>query len=314
MTTIIDLTTEKGLLRLSVCGAVFVSTLGVVFGLISGSGSIMFDGIYSLIDAVMSLLTLVVVNLITAYALSIGLSRKLRDRFSMGFWHLEPMVIGLNGTLLIGAAIYALFNAIGSIIAGGRDLEFGWAIAYAVVTVIFCFTMMVVENRANKAIKSDFVSLDVKGWLMSGAITAALLIAFTFGILLQDTRYEWMSPYIDPVVLAIVCILIIPVPVVTVSKAFGDILLFTPADLKSHVDTIATSFMQRHGFLSYRAYVSRVGRSKNIEIYFIVPVDSPARPITEWDKLREEIGESLGGEGPNRWLTIVFTADPEWAD
>jgi predicted Co/Zn/Cd cation transporter (cation efflux family) len=314
MTQLFDLSTEKSILRISVLGAVFISTLGIVFGLISGSGSIMFDGIYSLIDAVMSLLTLVVVNLITAYSLSAGLSRKLRDRFSMGFWHLEPMVIGLNGTLLIGAAVYALFNAISTIIEGGRDLEFGWALAYAVVTVIFCFTMMTVESRANKTIKSDFISLDVKGWLMSGAITAALLVAFCFGIAVQGTQYAWVSPYIDPVVLALVCLLIIPVPIATVSKAFGDMLLFTPAELKNHVDKVASAFMERRGFLSYRAYVSRVGRSKNIEIYFIVPTDAPARPITGWDQLREEIGVELGGEGPDRWLTIVFTADPEWAE
>jgi len=34
----------------------------------------------------------------------------------MGFWHLEPIVLGLNGVLLTGAAIYALINAIGSIL------------------------------------------------------------------------------------------------------------------------------------------------------------------------------------------------------
>jgi predicted Co/Zn/Cd cation transporter (cation efflux family) len=314
MSQFFDLSTEKSLLRLTVIGAVLISALGVVFGLISGSGSIMFDGIYSLIDAVMGLLTLVVANLITAYSLSIGLSPRLKDRFSMGFWHLEPMVIGLNGTLLIGAAIYALFNAISTIIAGGRDLEFGWAIGYAVVTVIFCFTIVVLESRANKSIKSEFVSLDIKGWLMSGCITAALLIAFCVGLAVQNTSYEWISPYIDPVVLAVVCVLIIPLPIGTVSKAFGDMLLFTPADLKNHVDQIAQAFMERHGLLSYRAYVSRVGRSKNIEIYFIVPKDAPPRVISEWDRLRDEIGEELGGEGPDRWLTIVFTGDPEWAE
>ena len=174
--------------------------------------------------------------------------------------------------------------------------------------------MMTVENRANKTIKSDFISLDVKGWLMSGAITAALLVAFCFGIAVQGTQYAWVSPYIDPVVLALVCLLIIPVPIATVSKAFGDMLLFTPAELKNHVDKVASAFMERRGFLSYRAYVSRVGRSKNIEIYFIVPTAAPARPITGWDQMREEIGNELGGEGPDRWLTIVFTADPEWAE
>ena len=36
--------------------------------------------------------------------------------------------------------------------------------------------------------------------------------------------------------------------------------------------------------------------------------------IAQWDALREEVGELIGDEGPDRWLTILFTADPEWAD
>ena len=32
-----------------------------------------------------------------------------------------------------------------------------------------------------------------------------------------------------------------------------------------------------------------------------------------WDAIRDEIGDALGGEGTDRWLTIVFTTDEEWA-
>lgn len=30
------------------------------------------------------------------------------------------------------------------------------------------------------------------------------------------------------------------------------------------------------------------------------------------DAIRREIAEAIGGEGPQRWLTIDFTADPRW--
>lgn len=73
----------------------------------------------------MSRLSLVTVNLITSCAAAKGLSRKLRERFSMGFWDLEPMILRLNGTLLISAALYAFVAAIGSLLEGGCDLELG---------------------------------------------------------------------------------------------------------------------------------------------------------------------------------------------
>lgn len=309
-----DLNDERGILRSSIAVTLVISSLGICFGLISGSYSITFDGVYSLVDASMSLLSLIVVNLITLHTRSTGLSRKLRERFSMGFWHLEPMVLGLNGSLLIGVAVYALVGAISSLLEGGRDLAFGWAIVYAFVTLTACVSIAVVEARANRKVRSDFVALDIKGWIMTSGITAALLCAFILGYAIQGTRWQWISPYIDPAVLALVCLLIIPLPVSTIRQALADIFLVTPVDLKLHIDSVARAFVEKHGLESYRAYVARMGRSREIELYFIVPPDAPARTIGEWDALRDEIGDAVGGEGPDRWLTVVFTGDREWAE
>lgn len=261
----------------------------------------------------MSLLSLIVVRLIHSHAHSEGLSRKLKDRFSMGFWHLEPLVLGLNGILLMVVALYALFNAVSSLLTGGRDLEFGYAIIYAVITLIACSTIAFLETRANRKINSDFLRLDVQGWIMAAGITAALLVAFLIGYAIQGTELAWTSPYIDPAVLAVVCLVIIPMPLNTVRHALADVFLVTPPDLKRHVDSVAQKFVQTHGLLSYRAYVARVGRSKVIELYFIVPAEAPAKTIAEWDALREQASIAIGDRGPHRWITVVFTGDAEWA-
>jgi predicted Co/Zn/Cd cation transporter (cation efflux family) len=47
--------------------------------------------------------------------------------------------------------------------------------------------------------------------------------------------------------------------------------------------------------------------------FLIVPKNWPLRRLEEWDAIRDEIGDALGGEGSDRWLTIVFTTDEEWA-
>ena len=174
--------------------------------------------------------------------------------------------------------------------------------------------MAIFERRVNRTIRSEFLALDAKAWLMTASLTAALLVAFVFGFLIQGTELEWVSPYIDPIVLALVCLVVIPVPAGTVKQALADILLVTPSDLKQHVDKIAQEVVRRYGFVSYRAYVARVGRGRQIELYFIVPTDWPPKRLEEWDRIRDEIGEAVGDEGPDRWLTIVFTTDPEWAD
>ncbi|MDH7794636.1 MULTISPECIES: cation transporter [unclassified Beijerinckia] len=306
--------TEQSVLRFSIVMTFFLAGFGILFGLLSGSYSIVFDGLYALTDASMTVLSLLVTNLIAA-STAIGTKKsKLVETFTMGFWHLEPMVLGLNGILLIGASIYALINAIGSILSGGRVLSFNMAIIYAVVTVVLSVGMAIYGKRANKTIRSDFLAMDAKAWVMSAALTAALLVAFIFGYFIQGTHLQWMSPYVDPAILAVVCLVVIPIPLGTVRQALADILLVTPAELKQHVDEIAENIVARYGFASYRAYVARVGRGRQIELYFIVPTGWPAKRLEEWDRLRDEIGESIGGDTSDRWLTIVFTTDEEWAE
>lgn len=309
-----DLTDERGILRTSIAATLFIACAGVIFGLVSGSFSIVFDGVYSLVDASMSALSLLVVKLITSHASSKDLTRTLRERFGMGFWHLEPLVLALNGIVLTGVAVYALITAISSLLEGGRELDFGWAMLYAALTVTACTVIAVVEARANRKIGSDFVRMDVKGWVMSGSITAALLVAFGIGLAVRGTPLEWLAPYIDPAILALVCLVIIPLPLPVIRQALAEILLVTPQDLKQHVDEVATGFVEKHGLLSYRAYVAKTGRSRAIELYFIVPPGLPPRDIAEWDALRAELAEAIGGDRQNRWLTVVFTGSPEWAE
>ena len=103
-------------------------------------------------------------------------------------------------------------------------------------------------------------------------------------------------------------------PLSVVRQALAEIFLVTPGDLKLHVDEVAKAFVARHGLQSYRAYVAKVGRSREIELYFIVPPEMGAKKIEEWDALRNEVGDAVGGEGPDRWITVVFTGDKEWAE
>jgi predicted Co/Zn/Cd cation transporter (cation efflux family) len=306
--------TEQFVLKVSIAVTIGVAAFGIAFGIVSGSSAIAFDGAYSLMDAGMSILALIVTQLITGYATDTIRPSRLRDRFSVGFWHLEPIVLGANGMLLMGVSAYALITAIGNLLAGGNPLVFDYAIIYALVTLVACLAMAGFGRWANRTIGSDFIALDVTAWLMSAGITAALLVAFTGGLMVQGTRFDWMLPYIDPAVLALVCVVLIPMPVATVRRALRDVLLMTPEALKAQVDAVAGEVVARQGFVSFRAYVAKVGRSTQIELYFIVPPGMPPRTIEAWDALRDQINDAIGEDSPNRWLTIVFTADEEWAD
>ena len=296
---------EQRILVVSMLATLAVGATGIGFGILSGSQSIIFDGLFSGVDASMTLLALFVARLI---------ARQTSERFQMGFWHIEPMVLALNSGLIMVLTAYAFVNAVTVILAGGRVLAFDWAVLYATVVMAICFGMYVWERRANTDIGSDFIALDVKGWLMSGLITSALFIAFAGGWLLQGSAYEHWTPYVDPLVLAVLAIFILPVPLRVFLKAVSDIFLVAPRDLDTEVRTVTDRIVAEKGFLDSRTYVARAGRSRMVEIHFIAPPDMPLGTAGDLDLIREAISAALGGPDRNRWLTVTITGDARWAD
>lgn len=300
----LDAAAEQRILRLSIGVTVVVSLFGVVFGLLSGSLSIVFDGVFAAIDAAMSGLALFVSRLVTRP----GDNR----RFQFGYWHIEPMVLAFNGGTLMLLCFYAFLNAVDSFLAGGRPLAFDWAIAYAVIVCAACFGMFFYERRLNRRIGSDFVRLDTQSWLMSAIITSALLVAFAAAMAMEGTRFERLTPYVDPVVLAVLTLCLVFVPIHTVRRALREILLITPPELDAQVRQAMEKIVAKYDFRSFTSYVAKVGRAQFIEIHIAVTPDWPLTSIAAADSIRREIGDAIGGEGPHRWLTIDFTADPRW--
>ena len=295
---------EQRLLKLSIAVTIGVASVGVVFGLLSGSMSIVFDGVFSAIDAAMSGLALFVSRLVSRVAEN--------RRFQFGYWHIEPMVLAFNGGTLMLLCFYAFLNSIDSLLAGGRQLNFDWAMAYAAAVGVVAFGMFFYARHRNRQIGSDFVRLDVQSWLMSAAITSALLLAFAVAWCLEGTRYAHLTPYADPLILAVLSLILVFVPIHTVRRALTEILLITPPELDVRVRQVLDEVVARYGFKTYTSYVAKVGRAQFIEIHVAVPPESPIDSVGEADAIRREIAEAIGGEGPHRWVTIDFTADSRW--
>lgn len=292
---------EARLLRLSVWATVLIAGLGIILGLMARSPAILFDGLFSLVDVAITLLTLKVARLV---------AMQVDDRrFQYGFWHLEPLVIALRSSVLIALVAYAFLSAVNSLLKGGYEPQLGIALGYATSVALISFGVWWWLRRQAERIDSALVRLDVKAWLLSALITTALLIAFGAALLMQGTAFEHWTRYADPLVLALVSLLLLPLPFRDARESFGEILLMSPPELDAQLRAVMTAFVRRHGFLDYRSYLSKTGRARFIEIAILVPPDL-SLPVSAIDAMRAEIGEAIGGAGSDRWLTIIFTADP----
>lgn len=282
-------------------------------GIVTGASSIIFDGIYSTIDCFYSVAALGITRLIQ---FDTGTQKNqapvLTERFQFGFWHLEPMLLAINGISLMIAVFYGMAEAITTIWHGGHMPKFNHAIFYAIIAVVVCYGLAFYEMRANRKIKSAFIAIDVKSWFISGCISLALLIAFVLAVLIKNTPAYWFLPYIDPSVLIIICVIMAPMPVRIVINAIKEIFLIAPRDIDENVTRVVDAIVEKYAFAGAETYVAKVGRSTMIEVHLILPKGYKIKNVGWIDKVRGEIGDAIGGGGPDRWFTVCFTAKPEW--
>ncbi|NAW35686.1 cation diffusion facilitator family transporter [Halomonas alimentaria] len=298
-------TLEQRALKLSIVMTLVVSSLGVTIGLLAGSQSILFDGVFSTIDAAMSGLALLVARLAV---------REASERFQHGYWHLEPLVAALNGSILMLLCFYAFLTALLDLREGGRELAFDLAIAYAVVVAIVCVAMTAYQRRINRTAKSEFVRIDMQGWLMAALITISLLVAFLVALALQQTAWAHLTPYVDSVLLMLLTAGFMPVPIGIVRRAAKEIFLIAPSALDEEVHTAMAPVMAREGLLHYYSHVAKAGRGHFIEIHIVTAPDfASGQGVAVMDEIREQIAERLSPPPERRWFTVAFTADERWA-
>jgi len=301
--TTIDGLGEQRVLKISIAVTFVLALTGILFGLLSGSLSIVFDGMFDMVDTAMSILAFLVARLLTSEG---------NRRFQYGYWHVEPMVIVFNGSILILLCVYALINAIGSILSGGRELDFDWAFVFALLMSILSLVMYLFVRQKNRKICSEFLRLDTQSWLMSAAISCSLVVAFGIATFMEGSRYDHLTPYIDPVILCVLTAGLIFVPVAAVRDALRDILLIAPFGLDEKIRHFLDELTLRRGFKTYSSYVAKIGRAQFIEIHIVLPLGYPIAGVETLDEIRQEIGEAMGGESPQRWLTIAFTTNENW--
>ena len=295
---------EQRVLLASTVLTVVFAVGGIMLGLLAGSMAIVFDGLFAFVDVAMALLSLFVARLVT---------REGDRRFQYGFWHIEPMALAFNGGLLVMLSIYALVTAVGSLLSGGEQIALGWAMGYAGASAIMGLGMYAYERVAGIRLRSDFVALDRKGWLMTGLAGLALMVAFGVAWGLEHTAWAWLAPYVDPVALVALSLAFIPLPIGILKQAVSEVLLMAPPGLDADTRAAMDEVIERHGFRGYTSYVAKVGRGRFIEVHVLLEPGYEVGTVDELDAIRGEIAEALDASWPSAWLTVSFTADGDWA-
>ena len=296
---------ENKILKLSVIGALFFALFGIAWGWAIKSDMIIFDGLYSFISVILSMLSLY----INKY-----MAKRDFEKFPFGKHILEPIVISIKSLIIAIMCLYSLIDAIKTIVSGGNSVSLGLAIIYSIVSVVGCGAITFYMKAKEKALSSELIKAEYSQWFMDTALSTAVLVAFIVAIILSKTRLNFLNPYIDPAMTVMVSLLCIRIPIKSFINSFKEVICVKANDeINDDIYVLVKEIEEEYNFEDSITRVSKVGRELRIEIDFVYNKDSKLKTLDQMDNVREEINDAIKHIDYKKWLNVSFTGNKKWA-
>lgn len=290
-------------LLVSVWASAAFAVVALVWGLLVGSLTIVFDGLYSFASVVLSLFAVV----------ALRTSRRGADeRYPWGREAWEPLTIVVKAVALAALCAYALVGAIGELLGGGREVDAGWAVVYAVVATAGGLAVSLYLRRRGRG-GADMVRAESAEWTGDTLLGLGVLAGFVVALVLQRTGRADLARYVDPAMVAIISAGYLWVPVRLVRGGLREILTMAPdAAILERLRGCVREVEARYGFVESFLRASKVGGRLDVEVDYVVGNGSTARDVTAFDAVRQDLHDRLRSLGHPTSVSVGFTADRRW--
>lgn len=266
---------------------------------------IIFDGLYSFISVILSMLSLYINNY---------MAKRDFEKFPFGKHILEPLVISIKSLIIAIMCLYSLIGAVKTIASGGNNLEISLALIYSIVSVIGCGAISFYMKIKEKKLSSELIKAESTQWFMDTALSTAVLVAFLIAMLLKNTKLNFLNPYVDPFMTLMVSILCIRIPIKSFIESFKEVICVKADDeINDDIYVLVKEIEEEYNFEESITRVSKIGRELRIEIDFVYNKDSKLKTLDQMDNVREEINNAIKHIDYNKWLNVSFTGNKKWA-
>lgn len=193
---------------------------GMVLGLLVGSIVIVFDGVYSLVSLLLTLLSL---------AASYYISKPSKSIFPFGKAVLEPIVIAIKAAVILIVVAFSLFSAVTALMSGGREVDASIATIFGVVNVVGCGYAWWFMAKKSRRFSSGLIEAEKKQWQMDALLSVAVTAGFIAAWLVSLTSYAHYAVYADPMMMLLMGFYFLKVPFDMLVGALRELLMMTPS-------------------------------------------------------------------------------------
>lgn len=292
---------ESRALTLSIVAGGVAAVLAVVWGIASGSRVILFDGVSAMIGLVLSL-----ASLLAARAAEAGETAL----FPYGRQSLVPVAIGVQGIARLGFSAYAITDAIIVITDGGDAVPAGSALLYAAIAAALGVGVTLILTRSTGT--SELVATEAAGWRVSSILSIAILLGFSVVALLPDGDLQASAAaYVDPVLVIVVSLIVLPVPIRLVRLMLRELLQMTPpADIADPAHQAVREVCARYNLTDPLVRMTKTGGRLYVEVDHVV--DPGTWDVADLDRLRRDLKGALDEPAYSTWLNVELSTDPAW--
>jgi predicted Co/Zn/Cd cation transporter (cation efflux family) len=286
-----DPSMERRPLLRSIALTGIIGALGVAWGLVTGSQMIMLDGAYSLIGLVVSWL------LLLASALA---GSEPGGRFPFGKESVTPLVIGVQGFVLLATLAYAAVQSVSTILDGGSEVTAGPAIVYSTITSLasvgFWWWLRSVSGD------SDLLAAETTGWRVGAFRGLAMVVGFVTMGLLARSSWSEAAPYVDPVMVLLTCVMFLHTPILMVRTTIIELLEGEPdADIRSAVLASVDRVRGQYGFGHAEVRMTKLGPKLYVEVEILV---EPDVTVSVQHDIREDLRTLLDTLPFDLWMNV----------
>lgn len=292
---------EQKALWISSFGALALAVLGISFAIYSGSEAILLDGIFSALGFFMALMTLFVSRLV----------RRPDDKvFQFGYAHFAPLMNVLKSAVMAVLCGFALFSAISTLRAGGQPMAVGSAVLYALIATLIGSVLFIYLRKVAASTGSVLVSLDAKAAQMDMFLSAAVLASFALGWLSIGSPMERYLDYLDPLVVAGLCLVVLPVPLKVLWENGREVLLLAPApNLQAAVKERISGVLGDFPVADYRIRMLKLGNVMAVTLHLRPSDDYRIESVADLDHVRAVIADALASLDYEIGLDVIFVND-----
>lgn len=274
---------EKRILTFSALLASGFAGGGLVLGLMVGSLVIVFDGVYSLVSLLLTLLSL---------AVSRYIARPAKRQFPFGKAMLEPLVIAIKGSVILLIVSYSLYSAVEALMSGGREVDASIATIFGVVNVIGCSYAWWHIAKKSKRFSSGLVEAEVKQWQMDTLLSVAVTLGFIAAWLVSLSPFAQYAVYADPVMMLLMSFYFIKVPLEMLAGALRELLMMKPDEEICHAVNEEVSALDKQVTQDLEvAGVIKVGRELRVRLD--VHAQGQQVQVAELEKTRKVLKDKL---------------------